>query len=80
MVKNWPANADDTRHTGSISGSERSAGIENDKLLQYSCLGNSMDRGAWQTTVHGVEKSRTKLNNRAHTNLIGSFNNLDQAL
>ena len=77
MVKNWPANADDTRHTGSISGSERSAGIENDKLLQYSCLGNSMDRGAWQATVHRVEKSRTKLNNRAHTNLIGRFNNLD---
>ena len=56
MVKNWPANADDTRHTGSISGSERSAGIENDKLLQYSCLGNSMDRGAWQATVHGIAK------------------------
>ena len=56
MVKNWPANADDTRHTGSISGSERSAGIENDKLLQYSYLENSMDRGAWKATVHGVTK------------------------
>ena len=77
VVRNWPASVDDTRHTGSISGSERSAGIGNGKPLQYSCLGNAMDRGAWQTTVHGVEKSRTKLSNRAHTNLIDCFNNPD---
>ena len=77
VVKNWPANEDDTRHIGSVSGSERSAGIENGKLLKYSCLGNSMDRGAWQTTVHGVEKNRTKLSNQAHANLIGCFNNPD---
>ena len=34
-------------------------GVENGKPIQYSCLGNSMDRGAWQTTVHGVAKSQT---------------------
>ena len=66
VVKNWPASVDDTRHTGSISGSERSAGIGNGKPLQYSRLGNAMDRGAWQTTVFGVSKSRTRLSNSAH--------------
>ena len=40
-----------------IPGSGRSSGGENGYSLQYSCLGNSMDRGAWQTTVHGVAKS-----------------------
>ena len=42
---------------GSISGS---------RILQYSCLGNPMDRGAWRDTVHGVTKSQTRLSNRAH--------------
>ena len=37
-----------------ISGSRRSPGEENDNLLQYSCLENSIDRGAWQSTVHGI--------------------------
>ena len=41
---------------GSISGSGRSPGEENDNLLQYSYLGNPMDRGAWQATVHGITK------------------------
>ena len=41
---------------GSVSGSGRSRGKGNGNLLQYSCLGNPMDRGAWQTTVHGVTK------------------------
>ena len=41
--------------------SERSPGEENSNLLQYSCLGNPMDRGAWQATVHGVAKSRIGL-------------------
>ena len=44
---------------GSIPGSGRLPGDGNGNLLQYSCLENSMDRGAWQTTVHGVAKSRT---------------------
>ena len=41
---------------GSIPGSERSPGEGNDNPLQYSCLKNSMDRGAWRATVHGVAK------------------------
>ena len=46
---------------GLIPGSERSSGEGNDYPLQYSCLGNPMDRGAWQTTVHGVAKDQTQL-------------------
>ena len=48
---------------GSIPGSGRSPGEGNGYLLQYSCLENSANRGAWQTTVHGVPKSRTWLSN-----------------
>ena len=59
MVKNLPASAGDARKTGLIPGSERSPGEGNGNLLQYSCLGNSMDSGAWWATVHGVTKSRT---------------------
>ena len=62
VVKNLPANAGDTRDVGSIPGSGRSPGEGNDSPLQYSCLGNSMDRGAWRATVHGVAKSWTHLN------------------
>ena len=53
-------------NTGDVSlipGSGRSLGEGNDNPLQYSCLGNSMDRGAWWATVHGVPKHRTQLNN-----------------
>ena len=53
VVKNLPANAGDT---GSIPGSERSLREGNGNSLQYSCLGNPMDRGDWQATVHGVAK------------------------
>ena len=59
MLKNQPANSGDVADTGSISGSGRSPGEENGNPLQYSCLEHSMDRGAWQTTVHGVTKSWT---------------------
>ena len=55
-VKNPPAKVGDV---GSICGSERSLGGENGNRLQYSCLGNAMDRGAWWAAVHGVTKSRT---------------------
>ena len=44
-----------------IPGSERSPGEGNGNPLQYSCLENPMDRGAWWATVHGVAKSRTRL-------------------
>ena len=47
--------------SGSISGSGRSLGEGNGNPLQYSCLENSMDRGAWQAPVHGITKSRTRL-------------------
>ena len=53
MVKNSPANAIDM---GLIPESGRSPGEENGNPLQYSFPGNSMDRGAWQATVHGVSK------------------------
>jgi len=46
-IKNLPANAGDTGNEGLIPGSGRSLGVGNDNLLQYSCLENSMDRGAW---------------------------------
>ena len=56
VVKNLPANTGDTRDAVSIPGSGRSPGVENGNLLQYSCLENSIDRGAWQAIVHGVTK------------------------
>ena len=61
MVKNPPANAGDLTDTSSIPGSGSSPGEGNGSLLQYSCLENPMDRGAWWTTVHRVAKSRTRL-------------------
>ena len=59
VVKNPTANAGDIRDTGSIPGSGRSPGGGHGNPLQYSCLENPMDRGAWQATVHGVAMSRT---------------------
>ena len=58
MVKNLPVNAGDERDMSLIPGSGRSPGGGHGNPLQY-CLENSMDRGAWQATVHGVTKSRT---------------------
>ena len=49
---------------GSISGSGRSLGEGNGNPLQYSCLGNPMDREAWQATAHGVRKNRTQLSDQ----------------
>ena len=48
---------------GSVLGSGRSPGEGYGNLLQYSCLENSMNRGAWRATVHGVAKSWTRLSN-----------------
>ena len=61
VVKNPPVNAGNIRDVGSIPGSGRFPGGEHGNLLQYSCLENPMDRGAWRTTVHGVAKSHTQL-------------------
>ena len=58
-VKNLPADERDIRYVGSIPGSGRLLGKGHDNSLQYSCLENSMDRGAWRATVRGVTKSQT---------------------
>ena len=73
VVKNPPANAGNTRDAGLIPGLGRAPGVGNGNPIQYSCLEHSMNRGAWWTTVHGVEKSQTWLSAwacaraRAHT-------------
>ena len=59
VVKNLPANAGDIRDTGFIPGSGRYPGGGHSNPLQYSCLKNTMDRGAWWDTVPEVVKSQT---------------------
>ena len=59
VVKTLPANAGDIRDTGLILGSGRSLGGGHGNPLQYSCLENPTDRGAWRATVHRVAKSQT---------------------
>ena len=61
MVKNLPTNARDAGDAGLIPGWGRSPGVGNGNPLQYSCLENPMDRGAWRATVHGVTKSQIRL-------------------
>ena len=61
VVKNLPENAGDVRDTGSIPGLGRSPGGEHGNPLQYSCLENLIDRGAWWAMVHGVAKSWIRL-------------------
>ena len=61
MVKNLPANTGDVRDVGSVLGLGGSPGEGNDYPLQYSCLENSMDRGALWATVQRVENSWTQL-------------------
>ena len=69
VVKNLPANVG---HVGLIPGSGRSPGEENGNPLQYSCLENPVDRGAWRATVHGSAKSQTQLSHCTETNTITS--------
>ena len=57
VVNNPSASAGDAREVGSILGSGRSPGEGNGNPLQYSCLENPLDRGAWQDRVHGVAKA-----------------------
>ena len=69
VVKNRPANAGDRRDSGSIPGSGRFPGGGHGNPLQYSCLENPLDRGAWRATVHGVAQSGTppkRLRTHAH--------------
>ena len=61
VVKSLSANAADVRDAGSIPGSGRSPGGRHSNPLQYSCLENPMDRGAWQATAHGITQSWTRL-------------------
>ena len=61
VVKNLPASTGDLRDVGSVPRLGRSPGERNGNPLQYSCLENPMDRGAWQATVHRVAKSQTQL-------------------
>ena len=61
VVKNLPVNVGDIRDVGSIPRSGRSPGEGNGSPLQYSCLENPRDRGAWRATVYSVTKSRTWL-------------------
>ena len=58
LVKDRPANAGAARDTGSIFGPGRSPGVGNGNLQQYSCLENSVDRGAWWAAVQGITRVR----------------------
>ena len=71
-VENQPANA---RDMGLILGSGKSPGEGSGNPLQYSCLENSMYRGTWWATVHGVSKSRTRLSNQNNNNRKGEVAN-----
>ena len=60
MVKNPSASVGDAGDKGSITGL-RSPGVGNGNPLQYSCLENLTDKGAWQATVHGITRTQIKL-------------------
>ena len=73
VVRNQHANAGVSGDAGLIRGLERCPGEENGNSLQYSCLGNPMERGAWQATVHVVAEESTttlKINNNRHYNYV----------
>ena len=69
QVKNPSADAGNTRDLGSIPGLRRSPGEGKGNPLQYSCLENPTDRGAWRAIVHGASKSQTWLSNWTHTHI-----------
>ena len=78
MVKNPSANAGDTRNVGLIPGLGRSSGEGNGSSLQYPCLENPMDRGAWRATVRAVEKEsdKTEAIKQQHVFFIKFFSHL----
>ena len=78
VVKNQPASAGDIRDVGSIPGLGRSPGAGHGNPLQYSCLENPMDRGAWRATVHRVAKSRTRLKRLSTAMCIGEMFRFNQ--
>ena len=61
VAKNLPGKAGDPRNVGLIPGSGRSPGVGNGNPLQYPCLRNPLDRGAWRATVHGLAKNWTQM-------------------
>ena len=74
QVKNPPTSAGDTRHKVSIPGLGRSPGGGQGNPLQYSCLENPMDRGAWQAAAHGIAKNHINLKRLSvRMALIGSW-------
>ena len=78
VVKNPPANAGNVRDKGLILGSGKSPGGGHGSALQYSCLENPMDRGAWQATAQRVTKNQTWLGNlvRTHAHTANSVNSM----
>ena len=68
LVKNPRGNAGNIREAGLSPGLERSPGVGNGNLLQYSCWDNPTDRGAWRAAVHGAAKIRQ---DRANNELVG---------
>ena len=67
VIKNLPVNAGDIRDTGLIHGLGKSPGVGSGNPLQYSCLENPMDRGAWKPAVHGVAEGQTQLSDFTFT-------------
>ena len=73
VVKNLPANAGDLRDSGSIPGSKRSPGEGHGNPLQYSCLKNPMDKGAWWTLVHRSQEAGRDWSDLAHMHTLFSI-------
>ena len=80
VVKNLSASAEDARDMGSVPGLGRSPGGGSGNPVQYFCLENSMDRGAWQSKVPEVTKSWTQLSTHTHTNKMTVSDNAIQQL
>ena len=73
LVKNPPPKAGGVKDSGSIPGSGRSPGGGNGNPLQYSCLENPMDRGAWRAMAHGVTKSQIWLSTHTYVGCFGCY-------